>query len=164
MVRRVRAQTKPVQAQKGQIQKSKKNKRLKVQKGDVIQLGSSYHMWTHTFGAVGRVIEVLDKDRLICVGLAPGDPDFEGLQLIVLTRRPKKQPQTDYLPWASQVISVRERIVYKEIEVKPKRLVTSHEQLAEVLADSDDSEHVVVQIPPRKIAQAQTGHPSANKP
>lgn len=166
MARRLRGQNaqavKPVQAQKGQ--KSKKNKRLKAKVGDVIQLGSSYHMWTHAFGAVGRVVEVLDKERLICEGMAPGDPDFQGLQLVVLTRKPRKQQQIDYLPWAKQVISVRERIVYKEIEVKPKRVVTSQEELHAILADDDDSEHVVVQLPPPQNAAAVARHPSAQKP
>jgi hypothetical protein len=164
MARRTRGlNTKPQAIAQAQAQKGQKNKRAKrvvAKKGDIVMLGS--RTWTHNFGMVAKVIQVLDKNRLLCEGM-PNDDDYLGVQLVVFTREPKDYPAKDYLPWVKRVISVRERVVIKEVEVRPKRVVSTHEELADVLADGDDSEHVVVQLPPAKSATV-AHHPSAKKP
>lgn len=151
---------KPVsaKAQKG----PKKDKRLNPKKGDFVTLGSRMHQ--HMLGSLLKVTDIVDDKRVICEGVAPNDTDYMGLQIVVFTRRPKGQTEggddkANWLPWIGDIINVKERIVYKEVEVKPKRVVTSQEELQEVLTADTSGEHVVVQLP-----TAQSNHPSAHRP
>lgn len=145
-----RAMPTSIQAQRGQPVSKKKVKRVKAKRKDIVLLGHS--PMRHISGMVMQVVEVLDKDRLVCEALMPEDNDFEGFQMVVFTSPPRGKTKNgslrrDWLPWAERIINVRERVVYKEVPVRPKRVVTSHEELQTVLADGADEEHVVLQLP-----------------
>ena len=116
---------------------------------------------------------LLDKKRVICKAVSPGDSDYTGMQVVVFTREPKGNTpngslKSEWLPWVKKIINVRERIVYKTVEVKPKRVITSQEELTEVLTQDTTGEHVVVQLPTSQAAVlgsvVSANHPSVHKP
>lgn len=132
--------------------KVKAGKRVKVKPGDLVMMADNMSPFRHVIGQVVVVKEIIDKNRVIVEAVAPGDRDYLGVQAVALTRKPggytaNGGPKHEWHPWINQVLNVRERIVEKIVEVPAKRVITTHEELSEVLAEEGDASNVVVKLP-----------------
>lgn len=133
--------------------KKQKDKRHRVNTGDIVYFHSPN---PHCSGTIGEIIQVLDRKRVIAKAVAPGDEDFIGTEVVLHTAQPKGtlpsgSPTHFYRHYITRVAFRAKPKPPSPVKKKPKILseatvITSQDQLLEHLR-SDSKDKVVLQIP-----------------